>query len=196
MVAISTATAAYIITTSKPIAKKGITQIPCDHTNTPIPRDAKAVAPNSEYMKNDKHVYLLRVDEARIVPNADPATFRVLPTIDEFGIDAHHVYYAGCELPDANVTTFKYLPDGTYGIDGSHVYWRWIMLPGADATKFVSLPRGYGKDGVVVYWEGELVPGADPATFQSFADKTSCNGSCTITAQDKNHSYMLHDVVQ
>lgn len=171
-------------------------ELACDHAPTTIPTDAKPIVPNSEYLKDTQHVYVLRVDEAHVIAGADPKTFRVLPDIDEYGMDSEHVYYAGCALPDANPATFKHLSDGTYGTDGTHVYWRWKLLLNVSAAKFVSLPRGYGKDGNVVYWEDERVQGADPLTFQSFEDKPSCNGSCSITAQDKNHTYMLNQVVQ
>lgn len=180
----------------QPNLKKEIVEIPCDHKTSTIPTDAKPIVLDSEYLKNAKHVYLNRVDETHIISDADPATFRVLPDIDEFGMDTHHVYYAGCELPDAKPETFKHLANGTYGTDGTHVYWRWKMLSLVDATKFVSLPRGYGKDHKVVYWEDYRVQGADPATFQSFNDKKSCNGSCNITGEDKNHTYMLNKIVQ
>jgi hypothetical protein len=182
--------------TSTTTSNDGIVEIPCDPKNTAIPADAKPVVSNSEYLKDTQHVYLRRQDEAGLIPDADPATFRVLPDIDEFGMDAQHVYYAGCELPNANPETFTHLPNGTYGTDGTHIYWRWKLLSDIDAIKFVSLPRGYGKDDKIVYWEDEKVQGADPATFQSFEDKVSCNGSCTITAQDKNHTYMLNEIVQ
>lgn len=173
-----------------------IVEIPCDHTFTTVPTDAKPIVSNSQYLKNTQHVYLRRVDEMRVISNADPATFRALSDMDEFGMDAQHVYYAGCELPNANPKTFKHLQNGTYGTDDTNIYWRWRLLSYVNATKFVSLPRGYGKDDKLVYWEGARVKGADPATFQSFEDKTSCNGSCTITAQDKNHTYLLNEIVQ
>ena len=176
--------------------KNEIVEIPCDYPNVVIPDDAKPVVLDSQYLKNNQYVYLNSVDEAHIIPSAEPATFRVLSDIDEFGMDAHHVYYVGCELLNAQPATFKHLPNGTYGTDGIHVYWRWKMLSYVDPLKFVSLPRGYGKDNKVVYWENKKVQGADPLTFQSFEDKVSCNGSCTITAQDKNHTYMLNEIVQ
>lgn len=183
-------------TSTESVAKDGILEIPCDHTDTVIPIGASPIVPKSEYLKDGTSVYLLRQDEGHVVAGADPKTFRVLPDIDEYGMDSVHVYYAGCVLPNANPATFKHLANGTYGTDGVHVYWRWMMLTDVDAKTFVSMPRGYGKDNTLVYWENEKVLGADPVTFLSFEDKSACNGSCTITAQDKNHTYMLNQVVQ
>lgn len=194
VVLIGTAGGGYMFMT-KPAPRTGVVEIPCDHAEEPIPPDAQPIAPGSEYLKDAAHVYLRRVDEAHVVAGADPSTFRVLADIDEFGMDAQHVYYAGCQLPDANPATFKHLPDGTYGTDGAHVYWRWKMLGDLDAKTFVSLPRGYGKDSRIVYWEDEQVSGADPATFRSFEDKLACDGKCSITAEDKNHIYLLNEIV-
>lgn len=162
----------------------------CDRSFTTIPDDAVQVSPNSQYLKNETGVYLKRVDEMRLIPNADAETFRVLPELDEFGLDNNRVYYAGCELPGANPQTFKHLPNGTYGTDGTNVYWRWKLLTYVDADSFISLPRGYGKDDKLVYWEDDIIPEADPNTFESFEDNDG------ITARDKNHTYFLSDLVQ
>jgi hypothetical protein len=162
----------------------------CDRNISNIPKDAIPVVPNSQYLKSSTSVYLKRVDESRLVPNAHPENFRVLPDIDEFGMDDNRVFYAGCELPNANPETFKHLPNGTYGTDGTYVYWRWKMLVFVDAKTFTALPRGYGKDDKFVYWEDEIIPGADPKTFESFEDKDG------ITARDKNHTYLLNNIVQ
>lgn len=179
-------------------SNKVTVEIPCDFsTDIVIPIDAKPVVLGSEYSKDSQHVYFSRGGEGGIITDADPATFRVLPDIDIFGMDAHNVYFAGCKLPNANSETFRHIPNGTYGTDGIHVYWRWILLSEADATKFVFMPGDYGKDDQAVYWGPDRLKVADPATFQSFfEDQVSCNGSCQIDAQDQNHTYMRGEIVQ
>jgi hypothetical protein len=152
-----------------------------------LPRPPHALAPceheADEFYGADRgHVFY----EGKVVPGADPASFRPLAEY-EYGADGSSVFYQGKKLEGADPASFRILlwpreapgakpgsvylkrPSGEnfsiYAADARHVWEQGRPMPGLDAATFALLPMDYTKDKNGVYRNDRLVPGLDPSTF-------------------------------
>ncbi|TSC68916.1 MAG: hypothetical protein G01um101456_425, partial [Parcubacteria group bacterium Gr01-1014_56] len=164
------------------------------------------------YSKDSVYVYL----NGEIIVGADPKTFLIIGT-PRFTVnpemyyakDTLHVYFDGTILVGADPATFVLIPDvgvdvafrSHFAKDKSHVYDSYFgtLLQGADPVSFVVLNYAYAKDTNHVYsfapgilGDPDTVPlnGADPSTF------TLVSGQTTYDAQDKDHKYLVGEIVQ
>ncbi len=111
-------------------------------TFTPVERnkekDPDASSPN--YGRDAKHVYY----EAKVMPGADPATFKDLGW--PMAADAVQVYYEGRAIVGADPVTFMAVEGGVSRYrDKNHVYARDKVIEGADPATYV--PVGDGRLG-------------------------------------------------
>lgn len=158
---------------------------------------------NQIYSKDTHIVYYFNgVDESEVIEGADPATFAPLTTASPsygsysglpeslWSKDAHHVYFSGSVLPNADPDTFVVL-NGRYGKDVTHAYIMDAILPNVDVTSFVGLQEDiwYAKDKNHVWTGSKIIQGADPATFAVVSPDQSCGTNCMYRAYDKNHKY-------
>jgi DKNYY family len=131
--------------------------IPCDSNPTHI-----------SCRKTSQHVY----GDGYLIVGADPATFRVLGVVGNYGEDKSSVYWIieGEEGPephaviDADPKSFKVLPGEMYAKDANSVYWSGYTVPGADTVSFTSAP--------------------------------CAPDECTVDAQDKHYKYLTGVMVR
>ena len=168
-------------------------------------------APYNGYFKDKNHVYLTLCNGHchRIVPNADPATFKVLPhqqSANFYGVDKNRAYFSTTTIPVADPASLQVIPDendelgGALAKDKNNVFLgaRPLNLnPNTFSVIYSSSSVGpvvYLKDDRSVYVatpvqiSGEVpvikrVNGADPVTFTAAS-------STSYDAYDKKQTYV------
>jgi hypothetical protein len=158
---------------------------PATFKTLPVPPHALAPCEHEAdefYGADRRHAFY----EGRIIPGADPASFRPLAE-SEYAEDKEAVFYQGKKLGGADPASFRILlwprevpptrrgavylkrPPGEnfsiYAADARHVWEQDRLMPDRDAATFTLLPMGYAKDKNGVYRNDRLIPGLDPRTF-------------------------------
>lgn len=158
------------------------------------------------YVIEDRHVYtryVLSGDKVQydLIPDADPASFKVSTMDDAYSLDISAVFYSGKRLALADPSSFHLLIDDRGGqgpnhfaADSSHVWCYQTMIIGADPSHFTLIAdsqataTGFATDKRHVYYCSQLITAADPVTFSSIND-TGGNG--TGFAKDKIHVFVV-----
>ena len=178
----------------------------------------QAVLINDDTIRDNNQVY----QNYHILPNADPATFHILPNNEEFASDKYQVYHNANIVFGADSSTFQLLePDYIYSKDKNSVYYMGGKMPSVDLNTFtvISSCGIYAIDKSTVYYAGEVIPTADPLTFKPiswyyskdeknvFYNKYIIQGADLSTFQvsgdsyespatDKNHIYQNGVIVE
>jgi hypothetical protein len=118
------------------------------------------ISPYPFYGKDVNHVYF----EGHIVPEADPATFRLEKA---FGVDKNHVFYNGVIMPDVDVPTFTTQMPMHFAKDKNRVYYCAQILPDVDLETFEVFPdSAYAQDKNHIYFMNEILNDVDRETFK------------------------------
>lgn len=162
------------------------------------------------YSLDKNHVYCSN----QILPNADPATFAIIPGqgkttgFADYARDANYVWFACTQISDADPATFAMVGSSVQADSGwadafakdSHVvYFQGTAISGADPTSFVILTDNYAKDKNHVYIATTIMQGADPATFQIVNNPSICyanqDPNCPPDAKDSKQLYLHGQVI-
>ena len=117
------------------------------------------------FIKDRSHVWrVFGGGDAKLLPNADPATF--VPLTWYYSRDAKSVYFFESIVSGADPATFEVLKEIYYGKDKKNVYHAREIILGADAKTFISIGGGYFKDSTSVYKGGVKMLDTEPGTFR------------------------------
>lgn len=164
----------------------------------------------SYYTKDDQFVYKISYlgwgDRLKIVPNADPATFKPMGSENAcayYAKDKNHVFYY--DDTDQNSELFKYADPKTFtllkdkngvctefGRDSNHMFFGGKLMPtSTDASTFSVISSAYGKDKNAIY-SGTKRLNFDVSTFTllTYADGPFVGGPSRYV-KDKNAVYYL-----
>lgn len=121
--------------------------------------------------------------------NADPKTFKVFKTGNEYAKDKNHAYFLGEILKNSSPESFKAI--GKYTAkDKNKVYSSNKIIEDADAETFIMLSDSIGKDKNYVYIDGKKFKNLDAETIKIF-DRKSGTTNNNIYFKDKNSVYFL-----
>jgi hypothetical protein len=138
------------------------------------------------YFKDKNHVYT----EKKIIEDADPATFKVIPGHNEiYAKDKTGVFYDAVRIKDCDGAAFQIL-ESNYSRDGRNAFWKATKISD-DAPNFKAFPgttlTAYAKDGKNVFWCDKKLDKADPRTFVGLSyyyGKDKNNVWFGVSAQD------------
>jgi hypothetical protein len=146
---------------------------------------------NKDCGKDGKHVFLL----GKVIPNADPATFRLLG--GSYSKDKNHGYTRDVIVsddaanftivPNRNETASNVTAEGiVYARDSHFVYEGVLKIERADPTTFEFIPMFNGyyvcRDKKTVYWQHKPLEGTDGQSFVKITE---------LYFKDKNHAWAL-----
>jgi hypothetical protein len=129
-------------------------------------------------VSNNDH-YLFTKDSRTVhvngntIPNADPATFRVLQ--GAYAQDARNIYYFTDPIAGVDPAAFRPL-DGPYATDAHRVYWMGKVIDGADPATFHVLNAAFecSADAQRAYYRQTAIAAADPRAFPPGRAVTNC----------------------
>jgi hypothetical protein len=127
---------------------------------------------SEEYTRDKDRVYFKVISPGEfivmVLPDADPATFKVLAT--HVAKDRNHVWYHDRIQPGVDPASVVLVEGGQVFKDKDSVHYGYDEIAGADPASFRHLGSGYYADKTRVYWCHRPIPDADPATFEVLDD--------------------------